>query len=347
MGDFKIGNLPLDSSFFGTSEIEKIYFGTNLVWEKAAPTPTVNYFGIQNLGSEAFDFSIRTSDATHNPDLKYSLDNGATWTSYTAQPSGSEEAISLSPNATIYWKGNNRDGLNIGTNKYVTMLFGGQTVKIFGNIMTLIDETGATTAVPNLYCFYSLFLCANSHMTIDNDLFANITSLQQNCFYNFFNSSVSYNYFDNNFTLTIDVSSTTLKQIPNGAFKSFTNLVFGSYTIDVSSAAAIYPSSLNLGTLNANDTTSVRTIIFGKQLSYLAASWLSTPIKGFKLVFPYTDNDTVSFDTSNIVTVGTNKNTVSIDIWTDNTTIKDACIAKRDQYTTVHVYYLNGTAWDV
>lgn len=355
MGNFNIGNLPLDKAFFGDKEIEKIYFGTNLVWEKAAPVPTVNYFGLQNIGTYAANFSIRLyGSPSYVPNIKYSLDNGTTWNTYTPL-SENYQMITLQPNAKILLKGNNPNGFQNNASNYTFLAMtnvndgtNNAPTKIFGNIMSLIDETLATTIVPynegySLYPF-SCLLRGVSYLTFDNDVFSNITVLSKYSFYNFLTiGGGSAPRITEPFTVNIQASS-----LPDYAFRDFAATTYGSYTLNVSNVTTFGTSSLSLGTINSGDTTSLRTIICGKNITSIPASgaWLGVP-NNIKLVLPYSNSDTVSFNANSIVPKGANKNAVSVDIWTDNTTIKDACIAQRDQYTTVHVYYLDGTAWDV
>lgn len=64
------------------------------------------------------------------------------------------------------------------------------------------------------------------------------------------------------------------------------------------------------------------------------------------LYYWFTDEDTPQFDTTNVVTSGQSKETLTYSLYTDNTVIKDAALAKADEYTTVTVYHLNGEAWE-
>ena len=69
----------------------------------------------------------------------------------------------------------------------------------------------------------------------------------------------------------------------------------------------------------------------------------------------FTEEDTPVFDVDKIVSKGnaqtgstggiTKDRLVSYKIYTDNTTIKNACLAQADEYTTVNVYHLNGGEW--
>ena len=65
----------------------------------------------------------------------------------------------------------------------------------------------------------------------------------------------------------------------------------------------------------------------------------------FRTYYYFTDNDTVSFTAANVVSGGGSKSPYTHYIYTDNTTIKDAALAKVEQYTTVNVYHLDGSDW--
>lgn len=65
----------------------------------------------------------------------------------------------------------------------------------------------------------------------------------------------------------------------------------------------------------------------------------------FRTYYYFTDNDTVSFTAANVVSGGGSKSPYTHYIYTDNTAIKDAALAKVGQYTTVNVYHLDGSDW--
>lgn len=65
----------------------------------------------------------------------------------------------------------------------------------------------------------------------------------------------------------------------------------------------------------------------------------------YNLHYEFTDNDAPSFTVSNAIPAGSSKGTVTSNIYTDNTSIKNAALAKIDEYTIVNVYHLNGGEW--
>ena len=65
----------------------------------------------------------------------------------------------------------------------------------------------------------------------------------------------------------------------------------------------------------------------------------------------FTDEDTPQFDVANVATTftpsqGGAKNSAAYKIYTDNTAIKNAALAKAGQYTTVNVYHIDGSDWE-
>lgn len=59
----------------------------------------------------------------------------------------------------------------------------------------------------------------------------------------------------------------------------------------------------------------------------------------------FTDNDTPQFDVNNVIGANTGKTAAAFKIYTDNTAIKDAALAKADNKNTVTVYHLDGEEW--
>lgn len=63
--------------------------------------------------------------------------------------------------------------------------------------------------------------------------------------------------------------------------------------------------------------------------------------------FEHSDEDPVLFESSlsSWPEKGASKSTKSYTFYTDNTTIKNGLAARRDSYTTINIYHLDGTAW--
>ncbi|MBR4440180.1 MAG: hypothetical protein IKS00_01400 [Bacteroidales bacterium] len=82
-----------------------------------------------------------------NPDIQYSFDKDV-WNDL--------DSVVVRQNCRVYFKGVNPDGIN--KDSFHSLRFCvSDTFKCSGNIMTLIDGIGATTAIPCDYCFIRLF----------------------------------------------------------------------------------------------------------------------------------------------------------------------------------------------
>lgn len=94
------------------------------------------------------------------PNFQYSNDNGKTWKEVDYKSDGSSGLIfntTLPANSNIILKGDNPNGLPNVYNGSITMHFEND-VELSGNIMSLLDNgKGIMTAIPNQYCFKSLF----------------------------------------------------------------------------------------------------------------------------------------------------------------------------------------------
>ena len=112
----------------------------------------------------------------NTPDMKYSLDDGETWTQWDYSE------ISLTDNQNVCFKGNNPNGFSTGTT-YSRFRLSGQ-LNVSGNIMSLLDDgTCDTLVIPSTYCFYMLFYNCSA-LTTAPELPA--TTLTNYCYYDMF-----------------------------------------------------------------------------------------------------------------------------------------------------------------
>ena len=80
-----------------------------------------------------------------------------------------------------------------------------------------------------------------------------------------------------------------------------------------------------------------------KNLGGILLSNINTPPKS--VYFHYTDSDEVLFSPTDAIGVGTTKGTLTYNIYTDNTIIKNGVLSKANQYTIVNVKHLDGSDW--
>ena len=98
--------------------------------------------------SSTFGIEVHSENA---PDIQYSLDGGETWTDLIA-----ETAITLkSKGDQALLRGTNPEGFS-KEYQYTKFVMTGK-IAASGSVMSLIDGTGETTAIPNGYCFTHLF----------------------------------------------------------------------------------------------------------------------------------------------------------------------------------------------
>lgn len=126
-------------------------------------------------------------------DMKYSFDNGETWTDFdqTADPEDASTYIEVEPGQTMCIKGNNPNGLNLyedGDGSAVFFIKGG-LCDLSGNIMSTIDNGACTTTtIPeNPYCFACLFESATIRSAANLELPA--TTLYHGCYQGMFRTS--------------------------------------------------------------------------------------------------------------------------------------------------------------
>ncbi len=91
----------------------------------------------------------------NHPNVMYSVDEGKTW-----KPLQEDEKVELEKQGDkVYLKGDNPTGFSKDEDNY-THIWTTGSVSASGSVMSLIDEEGLSTVIPNDYCFYHLF--ANS-----------------------------------------------------------------------------------------------------------------------------------------------------------------------------------------
>jgi hypothetical protein len=119
----------------------------------------------------------------YEPDIKYSLDNGETWTQWDYS------AINLNDADEVCFKGLNIERFSKNFSQYHQFVFGGSgTIAASGNIMSLLDNGACKTRRLKTSCFCYLFKdCAN--LTLPPKLPA--TNLAQYCYYAMFKGCTS------------------------------------------------------------------------------------------------------------------------------------------------------------
>lgn len=136
LGSTEIADLKL-----GSTQVEKAYLGTNLVWQKVSPV-TIKALKFSSAGAQTL--GVNTSMlGTISPNFEYSLDDGTTWTAWTVS-----NPISFGNGTDLYVRGSNTMLATTGNN-YTQFVFStASPVACSGNIMHLFDYTQDLTAFP-------------------------------------------------------------------------------------------------------------------------------------------------------------------------------------------------------
>ena len=147
-----------------------------------------------------------TADNTaYTKTISYSKDNGSTWTDITSNTGSSAPTINVNAGDKVMFKGNNTA---YGNSSYWSNSFSGSTAEfeVEGNIMSLIDSTGFTTAttLTSSYTFYELFRDCTGLTSAEN-LVLPATTLIYGCYYCMFAGCTSL-------TTAPVLSSTTLAE---------------------------------------------------------------------------------------------------------------------------------------
>ena len=116
------------------------------------------------------------------PYVKYSLDDGETWNKLKA---GDVVELAHKGDKALL-KGNNRGGFS--KNNHMTSFTMKGKIAASGNVMSLIDEVGYTTEIPEMYCFRGLFIYCVA-LTQAPELPA--TKLRQSCYSGMFEGCTS------------------------------------------------------------------------------------------------------------------------------------------------------------
>lgn len=259
--------------------------------------------------SESFSISVADNTKHWDGTLEYSTDT-STWSAWDGTA-----AVNSSADGKLYMRGIGNTKIT-GTDATTTI--GAWEVSpplsdpmvISGNIENLLDyATVANGGHPTMAdgCYKNMFLNWGSNLTAPA-LLADVLSAY--CYDQMFSG------------LTAVINAIDLTHVS----------IVEAYSL--SSITTNY-APIHLGT----SLTSLSANAFAVTSNISSNSTLN-------VYYHFTDADAPQFDTANMVVQGTSKKKVTYNIYTDNTIIKDAALAKAAQYTTVNVYHLNGEVWE-
>ena len=198
----------VDSGVLHNPYIAIVQDGNYLDWNGgSSPTPPVPPEPVYSAMPLTFEIisggtiTWRATSTAFTKDIQYSKDNGATWTSITSSTGGTQ--INVNAGDKVLFKG---DNATYGTSNSRFNTFSGSTAKfeVEGNIMSLINSTGFTTAttLTSKMTFYRFFQECRGLTSAEN-LVLPATTLAQSCYQNMFYNCTSL-------TTAPDLPATTL-----------------------------------------------------------------------------------------------------------------------------------------
>lgn len=181
-------NLEITKAYVGDTQVEKIYLGTDVVYEAAPPVPV---YSAMPLTFEIISGGTITWKAANSNVLKtisYSKDNGSNWTDIISTTEGT--SFSVAAGDKVLFKGENT---RYATNGKRYNGFSGSTAvyNVYGNIMSLVsgDNFSSLTTLENIYIFYSLFQATKVNDA--SNLILPATALTQSCYEGMFSGCTS------------------------------------------------------------------------------------------------------------------------------------------------------------
>ena len=169
-----------------------------------------------------------------NCDVKYSLDDGATWTQYGY---GTDEVITLQDGESVCLKGLNSSWAHGAPNLNNFALTG--NIKLSGNIMSLVDDGACETLViPAASMFYELFY-GQTAITDISELSLPATTLAQSCYEHMFSGCTGITSIPANLLPATTLATQCCKgmfkgcsgitSIPNGLLPQVSTVASGCY----------------------------------------------------------------------------------------------------------------------
>ena len=116
------------------------------------------------------------NNGSSNPDVQYSFD-GSSWNSFV-----SGKAVPIGAFQSMYVKGNNAAGFSSSESDYTSFVMNGK-ISASGSVMSLIDQTGKSTVIPNKCCFLRLFNGCEALISAPE---LPATTLTEKCYYMMF-----------------------------------------------------------------------------------------------------------------------------------------------------------------
>lgn len=210
IGNYESGTCQIQVAFLGDNKYElSVSDPVNITIPSRIPYLA---FNITSGGTIVW----AANDTAFTKTISYSKDNGATWADITSTTAGT--SFNVNAGDRVMFKGDNAAYCN---NSYRFNSFSGSTAgfEVEGNIMSLIDSTGFTTAttLTSAYTFFGLFMGCTGLTSAEN-LVLPATTLADSCYCNMFYQCTAL-------TTAPELPATTLaSNCYQGMFQRCTNL---------------------------------------------------------------------------------------------------------------------------
>ena len=194
------------------------------------------------------------------PGMKYSL-NGGVKTAVTATPIN----VAIGDKVAFYGNGTSITSYYASSSDYTNIAGGDAEVKVYGNIMSLVDETGFATNIklPAENTFRMLFN-GNAKLTDASGLLLPATTLADNCYYSMFLGCTSL-------TTAPELPATTLNSYCYAAmFNGCSSLT----TAPELKAETLVGDCYNSMFANCSNLSSVTCLATDISASYCTSNWL-------------------------------------------------------------------------
>lgn len=153
-----VGDNSIDNILVGTTQVERVYLGTDIVWEHSQPA-IKKHLTFTALESGTFNFQINVNTNQYSY-VEYSLDNGHTWTRTDNVDNQAVDVTTptIQAGAKVLWRGSGNRTCATSSTYTASVFTSTCRFNASGNIMSLLypsDYESRTTA-PEA-CFRELF----------------------------------------------------------------------------------------------------------------------------------------------------------------------------------------------
>lgn len=179
-----IDNSSIENVLVGDVQADRVYLGTDIVWEHSQPVVTKNYLKFTALESGTFSLVLPAAvNANLMTSISYSVDNGTTWvTTINDDTNITITTPTIAAGDSVLWKGTGVTmAYHYNANNFSNFSSTG-SFAASGNIMSLLFENTFEDekALPNTYYTFEKLFVDCTGMTTPPELPA--TTLRKFCY---------------------------------------------------------------------------------------------------------------------------------------------------------------------